>query len=468
MRREKDSLGEKRVPRGALYGIHTVRSLENFGAAGEPLPRELIRGMVRLKWACAAANAGLGCLPGRKSRAIIRACRRVLAGGLEAQFPVDVFQAGSGTSSNMNVNEVLANLACEMLGGRRGDRGLVHPNDDVNRGQSTNDVFPSALRIAAVELWPALRRSLGGLMQRLKAKAAEFADVRKSGRTHLQDAVPVTLGLEFAAYRRALAKDVVRLEQAADRLRELPIGGNAVGTGINTPAGFRRRVIRELNRITGGAYRPAEDGLEAVQFLTDPADLSAALRLLAGDLHKLCNDLRLLASGPRTGFNELVLPAVEPGSSIMPGKVNPGICEAANMACLQVFGNDQAVALACAAGQLELNTHMPLVGLNLVLSLQILERTCRLLDARCVAGIRANRAVCRRHFEASPALATLLNPALGYDRVAELVKESLRRGRTLRELVLEKRLMTPAAFARLLRGAIGPARPPARRSGGRR
>lgn len=459
MRKEHDSLGTRRVPDHALYGIHTVRSLEHFDAAGEPLPAEIIRAMVQIKWACAAAHERRGDLPRRTSRAIIQACRRVLRGGLEAQFPIDVFQAGSGTSSNMNVNEVLANLACEALGGRRGDRHLIHPNDDVNRGQSTNDVFPSAIRLAALQLWPPLRRDLTALILRLRAKAKAFRNVMKSGRTHLQDAVPVTLGMEFSAHARALEKDRERLDRAAGRLRELPLGGNAVGTGINTTAGFRQCAIQELTRITGLACQPAKDGLEAVQYLTDMADMSAALRLLAGDLSKLCNDLRLLSSGPRTGLNELILPPVEPGSSIMPGKINPSICEAANMACLQVFGNDQAVALACAAGQLELNTHMPLVGWNLVRSLQILSRTCRMLAVHCISGIRVRKDVCWQHFEASPSLATLLVPALGYDRVAKLVQEVLQRNRTLRELVLEQGLMTPAEFDRLLHSSLRPAAP---------
>jgi len=456
MRTEKDSLGAMEVPDEAYYGAHTARSLQNFNVAGATMPLAIIHGLVRLKWACALANRALGLLPADKADAIVAACRRVLADGLADQFPLDVFQAGSGTSSNMNVNEVLASLANEALGRPRGDRQGVHPNDDVNRGQSTNDLFPSAIKLACVAgLAPALA-ALGDLIHALQQKGAEFADVLKSGRTHLQDAVPVTLGQECDAWAHALQKDARRLRAAGERLYELAAGGNAVGTGVNTPPAFRAALARELRELTGEPWRAADHGVEATQFMTDFADFSAALRLTAMDIHKICNDLRLLASGPHTGFNEVTLPAVEAGSSIMPGKINPSICEAANMACLQIMGLDHAVGLACGAGQLELNTHMPLIGHNLVTMLQLLGRTCRMLADKCVAGLTANRAVCRRHLEASLGLPTILNPRLGYDRVAELVKEARAAGRPLRELVLEKRLLTEAEFETLLRSATGP------------
>ncbi len=455
-RMEKDSMGALAVPAEAYYGVHTTRSLKNFLAAGEPLPIEIVRGMVRLKWACATANETLGLLPARKARAIRQACRRALAGRLDGEFRVDVFQAGSGTSSHMNVNEVLANAACEILGGRKGDRKLVHPNDDVNRGQSTNSIFPSGIKVACLDLSDGLQRSLGRLAAQFRRKGKEFSRVLKSGRTHLQDAVPVTLGQEFNAYARALEKDAQRLAQAADRNLELAAGGNAVGTGINTPRAFRPAVIRALSRLTGRRFRTATDGLEETQFLTDLAELSGALRLLALDLLKIGNDLRLMSSGPNAGFGEIVLPAVEPGSSIMPGKINPSICEAANMACLQVLGYDFAVASACGAGQLELNTHMPLIGSNLVRSIGILSRTCDMLASRCVAGIKANRGACAAHFERSAGLATVLNPRLGYDRVAELVKESLKTRKTLRQLVLEKKIISGRELDRLLKWSTGP------------
>ena len=456
MRMEKDSLGAKAVPDKALYGIHTVRSLENFGAAGEAVPLEIVYGIVKLKWACARANHGLGSLPSRKAGAIVKACRRILSGGFEDQFRVDVFQAGSGTSSNMNVNEVVANLAAKSLGGRPGDRKTVHPNDDVNQGQSTNDVFPSGIKIACVELSADLLKTLGRLVQELRKKEKQFAAVLKSGRTHLQDAVPVTLGQEFGAYARALEKDAGRVRQAVEKLLELAVGGNAIGTGINTKKHFRPSVLRALRAITDAPYRVAKNGIEITQFMTDFAEMSSALKLLAIDLNKICNDLRLLASGPNTGFAEIILPPVEPGSSIMPGKINPSICEAVNMACIEVVGLDHAVAIACAAGQLELNTHMPLMGYNLVKSFCMLSRSCEMLAARCVRGIKANRETCRRYFETSASLATVLNPKLGYDRVAELVKESLKTGRTLRQLVREKRIMSDAELNRILDRSTGP------------
>ena len=456
MRTEKDSLGELGVPDEVLYGIHTLRSLGNFDTAGEPLPLELIYAMVKLKQACAAANAQLGLLPHDKAVAVSAACGEVLSGRHDDQFPIDLFQAGSGTSSNMNVNEVLASLAAEKLGGTRGDRRTVHPNDDVNMGQSTNNVFPSAIRVAAVELTGGLLQALEALIRSLEGKAEEFAAVLKSGRTHLQDAVPVTLGQEFAAWARALRKAERRIACACMDLHELGIGGNAVGTGVNTPSAFRSEIISALNQATGQEFRMAENGIEITQFLSDMGAFSGALKMLALDLHKIVNDLRLLSSGPNTGLGEINLPPVEPGSSIMPGKINPSICEAANMACLQVAGNDAAVAMACAAGQLELNTHMPLVGANIVKSLKMLTRTCTALDAKCVQGITANEAVCRTCFERSAGLPTLLNPVLGYDKVAELVKESLATGNTLAGLVREKKLLSGDEFQALLERSTGP------------
>lgn len=455
MRTEKDSLGQLDVPDDALYGIHTARSIGNFDSAGEPLPIELIYGMVTLKQACAAANAELELLDSKKAVAIAGACGDVLGGKYDDQFPIDIFQAGSGTSSNMNVNEVLANLACEELGGTRGDRS-VHPNDDVNMGQSTNNVFPSAIRVASVSLCGELLQSLEELFQGLEKKASEFSKVWKSGRTHLQDAVPVTLGQEFSAWAQALKKAERRIAFACMNLLELGVGGNAVGTGVNTPAAFREKIISALNQATGQEYSVANNGIEITQFLTDMNAFSGALKLLALDLNKIVNDLRLLSSGPNTGLGEINLPPVEPGSSIMPGKINPSICEAANMACMQVIGNDAAVSAACAAGQLELNTHMPVTGSNMIKSLKILTRTCAALNEKCVAGITANEEVCRNNFERSAGLPTILNPVLGYDQVAVLVKESLRSGKTLAELVREKELLPIAEFETLLARSNGP------------
>jgi aspartate ammonia-lyase len=301
-----------------------------------------------------------------------------------------------------------------------------------------------------------LFQTLENLIQALETKASEFSKVWKTGRTHLQDAVPMTLGQEFAAWANALRKAERRIACACMDLMELGIGGNAIGTGVNTPAAFRGEIIKALNEATGQEYRVAENGIEITQFLSDMGAFSGALKMLALDLNKIVNDLRLLASGPNTGLGEINLPAVEPGSSIMPGKINPSICEASNMACLQVVGNDTAVAMGCAAGQLELNTHMPLVGVNIVKSLKILIKVCHALDTKCVSGITANEAVCKNYFERSAGLPTILNPVLGYDKVAELVKESLKTGKTLAELVREKKLMPEKEFAALLARSNGP------------
>ena len=455
-RTEKDSLGTLEVPADAFYGVHTCRSIVHFNVAGEPIPVDLIYAIAKMKHACARANHALGLLDDKKTAAIEEACRQIIAGKFDNQFPIDVFQAGSGTSTNMNVNEVIANIANEILGGKRGDRHLVHPNDDVNKGQSTNNIFPSGIRVACVDLSVGVLSALKTLVAELTEKEGEFADVIKSGRTHLQDAVPVTLGQEFAAWAHALTKAMARIERAKKNLLEIGEGGNAIGTGVNTKKNFRPFIARELAAITGEAYRPAENGIEITQFLTDMAEMSSALRLAAMDIGKLCNDLRLMASGPNTGFAEIVLPPVEPGSSIMPGKINPSICEAANMACIQVMGHDHAVQLAAAAGQLELNTHMPVTGYNLVKAMHILTRCALMLANKCIKGISANRETCYGYFENSGGLGTILNPKLGYDRVSELVKESLKVKKTVRQLVVEKGIMTDAEFEKLVKTSTGP------------
>lgn len=456
MRKEKDSLGELDVPDDVFYGIHTCRSLQNFNGAGEAVPIEIIYGMVRLKCACARANTTMGLLDDQKRATIETVCEKILSGDYDDQFPVDLFQAGSGTSSNMNVNEVIANLAAVELGGKPYDRHLVHPNDDVNKGQSTNNIFPSGIRVAAVTLIDPLNQAVQALVDALQEKAEEFKEVIRSGRTHLQDAVPEMMGQAFAAWAHALVKDLRRLDAVHDRLLEIGAGGNAIGTGVNTPPGFREQIARDLSAITGKPYRAAENSIEITQYLTDFADVSGVLRMIAMDIGKLCNDLRLLASGPNTGLAELILPAVEPGSSIMPGKINPSICEAANMACLQVMGNDQAVQLAASAGQLELNTHMPVTGYNLVRSFGLLTRTATMLETKCISGIQVNRERCTRFFETSGGLGTVLNPKLGYDKVAELVKESLRTKKTAKELVLEKGILTEEEFDELVRRSTAP------------
>jgi aspartate ammonia-lyase len=456
MRVEKDSLGKIEIPEKAWYGIHTVRSMKNFSAAGETVPSAIVHAIVRIKSACASANEQLGDLDRDRALAIQRACEKILDGSYDDQFPIDLFQSGSGTSTNMNVNEVVANLAAVDLGANRGDKKKVHPNDHVNKGQSTNNVFPSAIRIAAVGLCKRLEKDLDRLINDLFEKSEQFSAIPKSGRTHLQDAVPITMGQSFSGYGAALSKDRKRILDAMGNLLELGVGGNAVGTGINTRSSFRSEIVKALNALTGHDFIVAENGVEITQFMTDIGQVSSSLKLLALDLLKITNDLRLLASGPNTGLREIFLPAVEPGSSIMPGKINPSICEAANMACIQVVGYDAAVAMSCGLGQLELNTHMPLIGGNLVKSLEILRRTVAMLNEKCIRGITVNEKRCRHNFEVSAGLATVLNPALGYDRVAELVKEGLERQISLKDLVAEKKLMTEEALQKLLDQAFGP------------
>ena len=455
-RLEHDSLGPREVPAAARYGAHTSRALENFQLSGAPLPLEIIHGMALLKLAAAKANAALGLLPEPQAQAIIAACRAILTGAHDREFPVDLFQAGSGTSSHMNLNEVIAHLANEALASQGGTPARVHPNDHVNMGQSTNNCFPSGAKLAVLNQLPALFAALDTLQQALQAKATEFASILKAGRTHLQDAVPITLGQEFAAYAHAIGCAAARIRQAADELLELGAGGNATGTGINTKPAFRAAIIRALQDESPHDFRGAADGLHATQFMSSLAHVSAALRTLALDLNQITNNLRLLASGPNTGLGEIRLPPVEPGSSIMPGKINPSICEAVNMVCLHVQGLDHAVALACGAGQLELNTHMPLIGAHTLQAAKLLTAAARALAEKCVAGITADAAACRRHLERSAALATLLNPRLGYDRVAQLVQESLATGQTLKEIALAKNILTAAEYEALLQASTAP------------
>ena len=458
-RTERDSLGERRVPDGAMWGAHTSRSLENFPFEGERLPVEIIWGMAELKRAAARANAKLGVLDGRKAEAIVEVCGEIAKGKWDGEFGVARFQAGSGTSSHMNLNEVIANAANVRLGGKAGEKKPVHPNDDVNRGQSTNDIFPSGGKVALVRALPRLLGALEGLAVELRRQGERWMEMRKPGRTHLQDAVPTTLGLELRAWAWALEKDVRRLERAREGLLELSAGGNAIGTGINAPKGFRETLVEEMNAEEarrGGErwWRMPGDGMGAVQFLTDFAEYSGALRCAALDVQKIANDLRLLASGPRTGLGEVRLPAVEAGSSIMPGKVNPSICEAVAMASMEVQGLDHAVALGVGAGQLELNTHMPLVTSDCLRATRLLATAAEILSEKCVAGLEGVGEVCERHLEESAALPTLLNPALGYDRVAGLVKESVATGKTLRALALEKGLLTEGEYEALVAGAF--------------
>ncbi|MBI5177903.1 MAG: class II fumarate hydratase [Nitrospinae bacterium] len=449
-RTESDSLGQMEVPADAYYGVHTTRSIHNFPISGLTVPPEQIRAIALLKLACAKANMELGLLPMTKGNAIVKAAREVAEGKFPGQFPIDIFQAGSGTSTNMNVNEVIANRADELLGGKRGARGLVHPNDHVNMGQSTNNVFPSSIRVAALPRLFALIASAEAFRKTLARNGRKFDRIIKSGRTHLQDAVPIRMGQVFSAFAYAIEKDVERLKSKIPHISELGVGGNAVGTGINTHPRFRALIIKHLNRETGLTFRVTKNGIEATHGTNDLADLSAAAQTLAVDVARICNDLRLMASGPLTGFNEIRLPAVEPGSSIMPGKINPSICEAANMTCLKVFGNHQTITLAALAAQLELNVTMPVTGYALLESLNILSAAIRVLDEKCVVGIEVNAEQCRKYAMESPSIATFLNPVIGYDRAAAVVKKALKEKMTVPQVVLEEGILTQAELKKIL------------------
>ncbi len=402
----------------------------------------MIRAYTRIKKACAETNLEFGRLPAEKARAIGAACDEVLAGGLADQFVVDVYQAGAGTSFHMNVNEVLAGRAAEILGKSRGDRTAVNPNDDVNLGQSTNDTFPTALHMAAVAVGRLLADEVGRAAGALTQKGTEFAGIVKSGRTHLMDAVPVTLGQEFRAYGAAIAHRKTALDRSLDGLLELALGGSAAGTGLNTPPGFREKAIARLAEFSGERYTPAADAREAMQSRAAAGDYSAALRALAVELGRLSNDIRLLASGPSTGLDEIRLPPVQPGSSIMPGKVNPSLLECLNMLCFQIIGMDSANMLAVGGGQLELNVMMPLLAHNLTRGPQLLVNFLPVVRTRCIDGITANPEKCRHYLEESPSVITALTPKIGYAKAAEIFKEAVARGVRVREVLLEKKVVT--------------------------
>jgi len=450
-RQERDFLGKVRVPAGAYYGIQTVRAAQNFPISGLRAHPEMVRATAMIKKAAALANAELGRLEKRRATAIVRACDEIIGGKFADQFIVDVFQMGAGTSFHMNVNEVIANRAGEIMGGRRGEYRLVHPNDHVNMGQSTNDVYPTAMRLgAAVLLRDHLLPNLRELEAGFRDKAREFDHIVKSGRTHLQDAAPVRLGREFMAYSKALGRCGKFIDKAGQSLLKLGIGGSAVGTGLNTAPGYREKVVRHLGRMTGLKFRPADDLMEAMQSMRPFVEVSAALRGLAVELNRIANDLRLLASGPRTGLGEITVPAIAPGSSIMPGKVNPSMLEMMNMVCYQVMGCDLAVCAASQAGQLELNVMMPVIGFNLHLMIEIMGNAIEQVRKRCVEGIKADEERCLEYAEKSLGLATALSPKLGYARTSEIAREALKRDKTIRDIALEKRLLTRTTAERML------------------
>ncbi|GAA2164484.1 class II fumarate hydratase [Humibacillus xanthopallidus] len=433
VRIEHDSMGDVEVPAAALWGAQTARAVENFPISGQPVPAEVVHALALLKAAAAEVNAELGIVDGRRAAAIAAAAREVAAGRHDGEFPVDVFQTGSGTSTNMNLNEVLARIA------HLGTGVDVHPNDHVNAGQSSNDTFPSALRIAATlgavrELAPALDH----LAAALGRKQDEFADVVKAGRTHLMDAVPVTLGQEFGGYRRQVELGAARVRSAAEATAELPLGGTAAGTGLNAAPGFAAAVIAKVAEATGLPLREAADHFEAQSAQDAVVELSGALKVVAVSLTKICNDLRWMSSGPRTGLGEIHLPDLQPGSSIMPGKVNPVVPEATLMVCAQVIGNDVTVTMAGAAGNFELNVMLPVIAKNVLESIRLMTSTSRLLADRCVDGITADVEHARALAEGSPSIVTPLNRYIGYEAAAAVVKQAVAERRSVREVVIER------------------------------
>jgi fumarate hydratase class II len=430
---ERDTMGEVRVPADALYRAQTQRAVENFPISGARLERQHIRALAQIKAAAAEVNAELGVLDRKIADAIIAAATEVADGAHDDQFPVDVFQTGSGTSSNMNMNEVIATLAATRLAIN------VHPNDHVNASQSSNDVFPSSVHLAATaaitgDLMPALDH----LATALEAKSEEFKDVVKAGRTHLMDATPVTLGQEFSGYAAQVRYGIERLLASLPRVAELPLGGTAVGTGINTPPGFARLVIERLAQETRLPLTEARNHFEAQGARDGLVEASGQLRTIAAGLYKVANDIRWMGSGPRAGLRELNIPDLQPGSSIMPGKVNPVVAEAVRQVCAQVYGNDAAVAFAGSQGDFELNVMLPVIARNLLESVRLLANVSRILADRCVAGLTANEAICREYAESSPSIVTPLNRHLGYDEAASIAKQALREGKTIKQVVIER------------------------------
>jgi aspartate ammonia-lyase len=451
-RTERDSLGEKQVPAAAHYGIQTCRAMENFPISGIRVhPRlKLIRAIGMIKKAAAMTNRSLGLLDRRRAAAIVRAADEVISGKLDDQFVVDVYQAGAGVSFHMNANEVIANRAIEFLGGRRGDYAKCHPNDHVNYGQSTNDVFPTAMRLAAILLFDEVCAAANGLERSLARKGREFDGILKSGRTHMMDAAPIRLGQEFAAYATAVRRCGVELRHAQDGLREVGLGGTAVGTGMNSHPRYQKLVITNLSKISRQHLIATDDMRYTMQSNLGTTVASSALRNLGIELIRIANDLRLLASGPNTGFAEITLPALQPGSSIMPGKVNPVMAELTAMVGFQSAGADLVTALAAQAGQLELNVMMPAMAWNVLHSADILKNTMRVLAEKCVDGIKANAARCKFYANATVSIAAALNPYIGYAAAAEIAKESVKTGRSATEIARQRGLLDEKLLQKIL------------------
>ncbi|MFF3314025.1 aspartate ammonia-lyase [Streptomyces sp. NPDC003035] len=451
-RHEHDLLGEREVPADAYWGIHSLRAVENFPITGTPISvyPQLIDALAAVKEAAALANEELGLLAPEKAAAIVAACREIRTGKLHDQFVVDVIQGGAGTSTNMNANEVVANRALELLGHAKGEYQHLHPNEDVNLSQSTNDVYPTAVRIAAITAVRGLLQATAVLQDAFAAKAVEFRDVLKMGRTQLQDAVPMTLGQEFSTYAVMLDEDRNRLAEAVELIHEINLGATAIGTGLNAPADYAETARRHLAEITGMPLVTSANLVEATQDCGAFVQLSGVLKRLAVKLSKTCNDLRLLSSGPRAGLNEINLPAVQAGSSIMPGKVNPVIPEVVNQVAFEVIGNDITITMAAEGGQLQLNAFEPVILHSLAKSITSLRAACLTLAERCVVGITANTDALRATVENSIGLATALNPHIGYTAATAIAQEALLTGRSVAELTLEKGLLPAARIAELL------------------
>jgi len=456
---ETDSMGEIQVPTDKYYGAQTARSLMNFKIGGERFPRELIKALGILKKAAALANKELGILPADKAELIVKASDEVIDGKLDEHFPLVVWQTGSGTQTNMNANEVISNRAIEISGGVMGSKKPIHPNDDVNKAQSSNDTFPTAMHIAAVE---EIHRRLIPMVTKLKdalaAKSKEFRDIIKIGRTHLMDATPLTLGQEFSGYTQQLTNGLERINGCMSRLYELALGGTAVGTGLNTHPDFAVKSAAMIASITGLPFITARNKFEALAAHDALVELSGVLKTIAASLMKIANDIRWLGSGPRSGIGELSLPENEPGSSIMPGKVNPTQCEAITMVCAQVFGNDVAVNFGGAMGNFELNVFKPVIIYNVLQSIKLLADSCESFTDHCIVGIEANKANIKKHLENSLMLVTALNPHIGYDNAAKVAKKAHKENKTLKEAVVELNLMTAEKFDEVVRPEkmIGP------------
>jgi aspartate ammonia-lyase len=455
-REERDILGAKRVPKGALYGIFTTRAGENFDISGLRIDKAFITTLAEIKKAATQANGDLGLLKEESLDAILRAADEVITGEHAIEFPLDVFQAGAGTPWNMNMNEVIANRANQILGAPLGSYSLVHPNDHVNMSQSSNDVIPNAMRVTAIKLTEELIKKIAKLESSLLSKAEEFKGVMKSGRTHTQDAVPITLGQEFRAYSNAIANGGERIKRASESLQSLFLGGTAVGTGLNTHPEFSERVLEHLKTITGLKLERAEEPVEKTMFMTDFLSFMDVLAAISVDLVKICNDLMLLSSGPRTGLGEISMPEVEPGSSIMPGKVNPSIPESVIMVCFQVMGARAVVENSAMSGMLNLNVYTPVIAYNMFTSVRWLTNAIRILTEKCISGIEVSLEATSYYFDYSNAVVTLLNPVIGYEAAADLAKEALEKGAKIRDLVIEKEILSEEQMNELIEYSTEP------------